>query len=160
MLKLSKQTRDFLTNTAIGASKVISKVPDGSTGYIEPGGILFFRYYLPPTQAGPRGAQPRPGSHQQRVVLVVRNRRTSSGVFTSTRNNVLLSCFRLEGNSELITNTIVENLYKKRRRASYWGKIKTSLIKILGKGNYRTYNTQNMKQTHKVFYKGLKGDRR
>jgi hypothetical protein len=160
MLKLSKQTRDFLTNTATGVSKLISKVPDGQSGYIEPGGIFFFNYYLQPTAPGPRGKLPSPGSVDQRVVLVVRNRRTSSGVFTSTQNNILLSCFRLEGNSELITNTIVENLYKKRRRASYWGKIKTSLIKILGKGNYRTYNTENMKQTYKVYYKGLKGDRR
>jgi hypothetical protein len=153
MVKLSKEIRNFLTNTAEGSSKVISRVPDGSPAYIRAGDIFIFRYYLPPTDKIP-------GTFDQRAILVVRNRRTTSGIFTSTQNNELVSSFKLEGEPDLIVSTIVENLYKKRRRASYWGKIHQSLIKILGKGSYRTYKLDQMKQVYKVYYKGLKGSRR
>tara|TARA_R110002051_G_scaffold314897_1_gene392498 strand:+ start:256 stop:717 length:462 start_codon:yes stop_codon:yes gene_type:complete len=153
MVKLSKKTRDFLTDTNTEASKVISRVPDGASAFMRPGDIFIFRYWMPP-------GKDRTGSFTQRVSLVVRNKRTSDGVFVSTRNNELLSCFNLEGEPDVIVDTIVENLYKKRRRASYWGKIAQSLTTILGHDSYRTYKLSNMKQTYKVYYKGLKGDRR
>jgi len=153
MVKLSKKTRNFLTNTNEGVSKVISRVPDGSSGFISPGDIFIFRYWMPPDQD--RGS-----SFIQRVSLVVRNKRTNTGVFISTRNNELLSCFNLDGEPDVIVDTIVENLYKKRRRSSYWGKITQSLTTILGTDSYRTYKLSNMRQTYKVYYKGLKGSRR
>ena len=48
---------------------------------------------------------------------------------------------------------ILENLYKKRRVASYYGKIKDSLIKLLGIDSYRTYKLDQMKEIYKVFLK-------
>ena len=95
------------------ASRVISRVPAGSSGFITPGDIFIFRYYRAPTGNSP-------GTFGQRAILVV----------------------------------------KKRRRASYWGKIKGSLVKILGKDSYRTYKLSEMKQVYKVYYKGLQGSRR
>jgi hypothetical protein len=106
-----------------------------------PGEIIIFRYYL--------GVGP--GSRGQRVALIVRSRR-GDGVIKGREGN-LVSCFKLSGNSEDIVAAIVENLYKKRRRASYYGKIKQSLVKLLGVDSYRTYKLTQMKDIFKVSLK-------
>jgi len=50
---------------------------------------------------------------------------------------------------------IIENLYKKRRRASYYGKIVQSLRALFGKDSFRTYNIQGMgNNLHKVNIRG------
>ena len=79
---------------------------------------------------------------------MVRSRR-GDGVFPG-KNDKLVSCFKLFGNSELIVEAILDNLYKKRRTASYYGKIKNSLVKLLGVDSYRTYKLGNMKAIYKV----------
>lgn len=75
------------------------------------------------------------GSH---LVLVVQNARTTSGLFTSTRNNRLLSCFKLSNTSAEVAGIIVDNLYK-NKQASYSNVI-AGLSRVLGKSNYRTYD--------------------
>ena len=66
------------------------------------------------------------------------------------KDDTLVSCFKLLGKSEVVVETILDNLYKKRRTASYYGKIKQSLVKLLGVDSYRTYKLGNMKAIYKV----------
>ena len=138
MPSFSKQTKEFLEATP--TDKVLRPMP-ASPSRISPGDILVFRYY---SGVGP-------GSREQRVVLIVKSRR-GDGVFPGLQGK-LVSCFKLDGDSEDVIDAIVENLYKKRRRASYYGKIKDSLIKLLGIDSYRTYKLDQMKQIYKVFIK-------
>jgi len=112
-----------------------------SASRIIPGDILIFRYF------SGVGA----GSQGQRVILIVKSRR-GDGVFPGL-NGKLVSCFKLDGDSDAVVDAILENLYKKRRAASYYGKIKQSLIKLLGIDSFRTYKLDQMKQIFKVAIK-------
>lgn len=136
MQRFSKETKEFLG--AVGDSKKILTMIPPSADRMTPGEILVFRYYLG-SGLGSRG---------QRVCLVVKNRR-GDGIFAG-KDGLLVSCFKLNGNSEDVVDAIIENLYKKRRRASYYGKIKESLIKLLGIDSYRTYKLTQMKDIFKV----------
>lgn len=50
---------------------------------------------------------------------------------------------------------IIENLYNKKRKASYYGKIVKSLEALIGKDSFRTYNIQGMgNNLHKVNIRG------
>ena len=136
MPRFSKDTKEFLG--AVGnPKKILSMIPP-SADRMTPGEILIFRYYL--------GSGP--GSRGQRVVLVVKTRR-GDGVFPG-KDGLLVSCFTLKGNSEQVVDAIIENLYKKRRKSSYYGKIKASLIKLLGIDSFRTYKLTQMKDIYKV----------
>jgi hypothetical protein len=137
MPSFSKETKNFL-EAAGGGGKVLQPMPP-SADRITPGDILIFKYFL--------GVGP--GSRGQRVVLIVKSKR-GDGVFPGL-DDKLVSCFKLNGDSEAVIEAILENLYKKRRRASYYGKIKASLIKLLGIDSYRTYKLGQMKQIYKVF---------
>jgi hypothetical protein len=139
MQRFSKETQDFLGATK-NNKKLLSMIPPSADRMV-PGEIIIFRYYL--------GVGP--GSRGQRVALIVRSRR-GDGVIKGREGN-LVSCFKLSGNSEDIVAAIVENLYKKRRRASYYGKIKQSLVKLLGVDSYRTYKLTQMKDIFKVSLK-------
>lgn len=134
----SKETKEFLE--VAGGRKILQPMP-ASASRITPGDILIFRYHL--------GVGP--GSQGQRVALIIKSRR-GDGVFPGL-NGKLVSCFKLEGDSDAVIDAILENLYKKRRTASYYGKIKDSLIKLLGIDSYRTYKLDQMKQIYKVFLK-------
>ena len=66
-----------------------------------------------------------------------------AGVFPG-RSGKLVSCFKLHSvdgspSSEAVVETILENLYTHRRRASYYGRITPSLEKLLGKHTFHTY---------------------
>jgi hypothetical protein len=136
MQRFSKETKEFLG--AVGdAKKILTMIPP-SADRMTPGEILVFRYYLG-SGAGSRG---------QRVCLVVKSRR-GDGIFAG-KDGLLVSCFKLNGNSEDVVDAIIDNLYKKRRRASYYGKIKESLVKLLGVDSYRTYKLTQMKDIFKV----------
>ena len=138
MPRFSTKTKEFLG--AVGGPKVLQPMP-ASASRITPGDILVFRYHL--------GVGP--GSQSQRVILIIKSRR-GDGVFPGLSGK-LVSCFKLDGNSEDVVDAILENLYKKRRVASYYGKIKDSLIKLLGIDSYRTYKLDQMKEIYKVFLK-------
>ena len=137
MPQISKETQKFLSDVGGDRTKVLSQIPP-SASRITPGDILIFRYYLG------EGA----GSKAQRVVLIVRCRR-GDGVFPGL-TGLLISCFKLDGDSEAVVEAILENLYKKRRVSSYYGKIKQSLIKLLGIDSFRTYKLNRMKEIYKV----------
>ena len=137
MTQCSKDSQKFLAAVGGDRKKILTMIPP-SADRITPGEILLFRYRL--------GAGP--GSFGQRIALVVRSRR-GDGVYPG-KNDKLVSCFKLFGNSELIVEAILDNLYKKRRTASYYGKMKKSLVKLLGVDSYRTYKLGNMKAIHKV----------
>jgi hypothetical protein len=136
MQRFSKQTQEFL-GAAWNNTKVLSMIPPSPSRMV-PGEILIFRYFL--------GVGP--GSRGQRVALIVKTRR-GDGLIKGREGN-LVTCFKLLGNSEEVVSAIVDNLYKKRRRASYYGKIKQSLIKLLGIDSYRTYKLTQMKDIFKV----------
>jgi hypothetical protein len=138
MPRFSKETKEFLG--VVGGPKILQPMP-ASASRITPGDLLVFRYFL--------GVGP--GSQSQRVILIIKNRR-GDGIFPGLSGK-LVSCFKLDGNSEDVVNAIVDNLYKKRRVASYYGKIKKSLIKLLGIDSYRTYKLEQMKEIYKVFLK-------
>ena len=71
-----------------------------------------------------------------RVVLVVGNRK-GSGVFLSTKRNLLLSAFQLSADTEIL-RIIIKKLYKRKDIARY-DKIIAGLSAILGRSNYRTF---------------------
>jgi len=137
MAKLSEETKEFLGDVGGDSKKLLTSMP-ASADRIVPGEVLIFRYFL--------GAGI--GSRAQRIVLIVKCRR-GDGVFPG-KYVKLVSCFKLNGGSKAIIETILENLYKKRRRASYYGKIKQSLVKLLGVDSFRTYKLNNMKDIYKL----------
>tara|TARA_R110000822_G_scaffold83122_4_gene196085 strand:+ start:1128 stop:1577 length:450 start_codon:yes stop_codon:yes gene_type:complete len=137
MSNFSKETKEFISAVGGERSKVLASIPPSADRMIA-GEILVFRYHLGVGQ----------GSKAQRVCLIVRCRR-GNGVYEG-RSGKLVSCFKLNGNSETVVDIIIENLYKRRRKSSYYGKIKDSLIALLGIDSYRTYKLQQMKGIYKV----------
>jgi hypothetical protein len=138
-MQLSKETKEFLRNVGEDNQKLLTQMPP-SADRIIPGEILIFRYYLGVGR----------GSREQRIALIVKCRR-GDGVFPG-KFGKLVSCFKLNGDSDTVVDMILENLYKKRRRASYYGKIKQSLIKLLGVDSFRTYKLDSMKEIYKLAY--------
>lgn len=137
MSDISKETKEFLEAVGGDHKKILTMIPPSADRMVA-GEILIFRYHL--------GIGP--GSKAQRVCLIVRCRR-GNGVYEG-RNGKLVSCFKLKGNSESVVSIILDNLYKKRRKASYYGLIKHSLISLLGTDSYRTYKLRQMKNIYKV----------
>ena len=137
MANFSKKTQDFLETVGGEPRKILTQIPR-SADRITPGDIIIFRYHL--------GAGE--GSMGQRVVLIVKTRR-GDGVFPG-KSGKLVSCFKLGGDSETVLEIVIDNLYKKRRKSSYYGKVKDSLIKLLGVESFRTYLLNKMSQVYKV----------
>lgn len=146
MSDLSKETKEFLGAVGGDHTKLLSSIPPSADRMVA-GSILVFRYHL--------GLGP--GSKAQRVCLIVRCRR-GNGVYEG-RDGKLVSCFKLNGNSETVVDIIIENLYKKRRKSSYYGLIKASLIALLGTDSYRTYKLRQMKSIYKVELRNSHGFR-
>lgn len=138
MREFSKETTKFLSGIGENQKKFLSpSIP--SADRMTPGDIIIFRYYLGVGE----------GSRGQRTCLIVKSRR-GDGTYPG-KEGILVSCFKLNnGSSAEVINVILENLYKKRRRASYYGKIKESLISLLGLDSYRTYKLTKMKSIWKV----------
>lgn len=134
MRKFSKETKDFLGNIKKNRNTIIQPIP-ASGGMISPGDLLFFHYSVGTVTS-------------QRLCLVVRCRR-GHGIFHG-RSGLLLSCFKLTDGSSLVVDMILENLYKKRRAASYYGKVKNSLIALLGQNTFRTYKLNKMQGLNKI----------
>lgn len=152
MALFSKKTQEFLEDAGKNPKRMgVPILP--SAGYITPGDIIIFRYFnqLWANYSG-RGV----GSREQRVVLVVKTKR-GDGIFLASPKSpsakdgdFLMSCFNLEGRSEEIIDTIVENLYKKRRKSSYYGLIHKSLQALLGPDSFRTFRLKGMKGIYKL----------
>lgn len=146
----SKESMIFLRDVVsgsfdVGSGRVLN--PDSTVTYIRPrpksvshispGDLFLFNYH------GEFG-----GTH---FVLVVQNQRTTTGLFTSTLKNRLLSCFKLSNTSPDVIGIIIENLYK-NRKSSYKNVI-AGLSAILGKQNYRTYNLSKIGDFSEIEFK-------
>ena len=152
MALFSKETQEFLKDAGKNPKRIGTPILP-SAGYITPGDIIIFRYF---NQLWSKYSGRGVGSREQRVVLVVKTKR-GDGIFMASpsspsarEGDFLMSAFNLKGRSEEIIDTIVENLYKKRRRASYYGIIQKSLEKLLGPNSFRTYRLKGMKGIYKL----------
>ena len=89
---------------------------------LKPGDLIFFDY-----QDG-----------SSRLGLVVKSKRTTSGIFLSSKNNTLLNVFLLDSINNGIFDVMINILYKDRNRCSYLNTPKI-LGSLLG-NNFRTFN--------------------
>ena len=142
MAKFSKKTLEFLNDIGGDAKKLLTPIPTSADRMI-PGNVLIFKYR--PLEGG-FWKRLFGDAENQRIILIVKCKR-GDGVFPG-KTDKLVSCFKLEASSESVVETILDNLYKKRRRASYYGLIRDSLITILGKNSFRTYRLQGMDDIH------------
>jgi hypothetical protein len=143
-MEFSKEALEFVSNIGDDQRKILTPVTNNASNF-SPGDILLFTYKMP-------GAVGRT-SGEERVFMVLKGRR-GPGIFKSTRGNTLVMGVKLDTNRASI-EVIVENLYKKRRKASYYGKIMKSLESLIGKESFRTYNIQGMgNNLHKVNIRG------
>ena len=103
-----------------------------SSSYISPGDVYYFKYK---NEVGGR------------LVLIVSNKR-GDGIFLSNPGNKLVSCFHIDGNSQVIIEAL-NILYKNRRKASY--KVATEgLSALLGRERYRTFNLRHMHDLREI----------
>ena len=106
---------------------------------VRPGDLVIFQY------SGPSD-QPTFGT---RLGIVVASRRTSSGLFISTRSNNLMNVFLLDQLSENLFSLVVNNLYNKEYRCTYRRAPKV-LAAFMGKKNFRTLNVRYLKSFRKI----------
>ena len=142
MAKFSKQSLEFISG--LGGKKFLQ--PDvASADRITPGNIMIFRYdSQKPVYRSGLGRF----SSNQKIVLIIRCKR-GDGVFPG-KDGKLVSCFKLNGDSASVVEILVENLYKKRRKASYYGKIQKSLVALLGIDSFRTYKLTEMTDIYRL----------
>jgi len=153
MAQFSKESLSFLNALDEEVTAYFTGIPN-SPSRMTPGEILIFRYN-PKSVSFYRTVRGRFSSNQRVVLIVSCNR--GEGVFPG-KTSTLMSCFKLEGNSEYVVAAILENLYTsesggnpvKRRDSSYYGNIKESLIALLGEANFRTYKTTSMRAIYKI----------
>ena len=148
MAEFSKETLEFLSVAGGDAPKFLSPAPT-SGDRMTPGSVLIFRYD-PLVGEFYRKDKGRFSSNQ-RVVLIIKCNR-GDGVFPG-KSGKLVSCLKLDESSSAVINIILDNLYKKRRRASYYGVIVKSLRTLLGRDTFRTYRLDGMKDVY-TFYLG------
>ena len=83
-----------------------------------------------------------------RYGLVVSSRRTSDGMFLSSRNNTLLNVVLSQELSATMFSLMVNNLYKNETACNYQSpKI---IGAFLGKQNFRTFNISKMRDIFKI----------
>lgn len=138
MAEFTKKIINFLSEINEFEQKWLRPMP-ASASRMTPGNVLVFKY--PQSGSGPQ---------VQRICLIVRIKR-GDGVFKSTQNNTLVAVFELNNESSTVVEIILENLYKKRRRSSYYGKIKESLVSLLGVDSFRTFNLEMMRAIYQVY---------
>ena len=102
-----------------------------------PGDIIDFSYTSPDK------------SKSRRTVLVTKTTRAPGGFFLSTRSNILVTCFNININSPSV-EVILKTIYKNRIKCDYWTMGKT-LMSVLGKNNFRTYNRKFMDTTFELY---------
>jgi len=144
MAKFSKETLKFLEEASGEAKAFLSPEPT-SGDRIVPGEVFIFRYN--PLSGGFYRKDGGRFSSNQRVILIVKCKR-GAGVFPG-KTGKLVSCFKLEESSAEVVSIILYNLYKKRRRASYYGFITQSLLTLLGTDSFRTYRLEGMTDMYK-----------
>ena len=83
-----------------------------------------------------------------RYGLIVSSRTTSSGLFLSTRNNVLLNVVLIESLTDSMFSLMINNLYKNRSACNYYSP--RIIGAFLGKSNFRTFNVAKMTDVMKV----------
>mgnify|MGYP003631228612 FL=1 len=83
-----------------------------------------------------------------RFGLVVSSRRTSSGIFLSTRNNTLLNIVEIESLTDSMFSLMINNLYQNRAACNYYSR--RVLGAFLGKDNFRTFNVAKLTNVMKV----------
>lgn len=133
-IKVEPSVRDFFTKVNDKNKSILTEIPP-SADMIVAGDILIFRYRM-----DARGSQR--STNGERVVLVVRTKR-GNGVFPG-KNGRLLTCFKLNGSSEVVIDLVMETLYNRRRASSYYSKIIKSLKSLLGTSSFRTYSLNKM----------------
>ena len=138
MAGFTKEIKDFFGDIGGFDQKLLSPIPP-SQSRMTPGNVLVLDY----PEDGKRALV-------QRVVLLVRIKR-GHGIFISSQNNLLVACFQLNAKSATVVEIIMENLYKKRRRSSYYGKIKESLVSLLGIDSFKTFNLNKMRSIYQVY---------
>ena len=153
MAEFSKESLSFLEAVGDDIGGRIGIIPN-SADRISPGEVLIFRYN-PQTISVYRSHRGLFATNQKVVLIVGCNR--GEGVFPG-KTGTLISCFKLIGNSAAVVSSILENLYTsesggdpvKERTANYYGKIKESLISLLGENTFRTYKLGSMRRIYKV----------
>jgi len=137
MQKYSRKIETFLKEIGVESKRRLTPTPQ-SASRIQAGELFLFTYHRPPTT---EVSFRKPTS---RVILVVQIKRAVDGLFISTQNNPLVSCFNIDQASPATIRIILRALYKRRRRASYYSTVSLSLKKLLGVDKYRTYNLTRM----------------
>ena len=122
---------DFLKKINHEDQKFISLIPLSSV-YISPGDVLRFSY------------------NAELVNVLVVSTGRGNGMFLSVRNNLLLTCFKLDDGSESVLRILIRSIYKDRGIATY-RIIQKSLKSILGAKNFRTYNMQRISGLSKIY---------
>jgi len=145
MAEFTKKIINFLSEINEFEQKWLRPMP-ASASRMTPGNVLVFTY--PQSSRIRKDRTQHPGI--QRICLIVRIKR-GDGVFKSTRDNTLVAVFELNNESSTVVEIILENLYKKRRRSSYYGKIKESLVSLLGVDSFRTFNLEMMRAIYQVY---------
>jgi len=83
-----------------------------------------------------------------RYGLVVSSRRTSDGLFLSSKNNSLLNFVMLMSLSEAMFSLVVNNLYNNENACNYYSP--AILGAFLGKQNFRTLNVAKLRDILKI----------
>ena len=83
-----------------------------------------------------------------RYGLIVSSRRTSDGMFLSTRNNTLVNFVAVQGLSEAMFSLMVNNLYNNENACNYYSP--AIIGAFLGKQNFRTLNVAKLRDILKV----------
>jgi len=83
-----------------------------------------------------------------RYGLIVSSRRTSDGMFLSSRNNTLVNFVAVQGLSEAMFSLMVNNLYNNESACNYYSP--AIIGAFLGKQNFRTLNVAKLRDILKV----------
>jgi len=83
-----------------------------------------------------------------RYGMVVSSRRTTDGMFLSSRNNTLVNVVLVNSLSEAMFSLMVNNLYNNENACSYYSP--RIIGAFLGKSNFRTFNVAKMRDILKV----------
>jgi|TARA_S200002703_G_scaffold141684_2_gene133691 hypothetical protein len=84
----------------------------------------------------------------RRYGLVVSSRRTSDGMFLSSRNNTLINVVLVRSLSDAMFSLMVNNLYNNETACKYTSP--TIIGVFLGRQNFRTFNVAKMRDIYKV----------
>lgn len=83
-----------------------------------------------------------------RYGLILSSKRTTSGIFLSTRGNDLINFMDIGGLSEAMFSLMINNLYNNESACKYRSRM--ILSAFLGKQNFRTLNQNKMTDILKV----------